>query len=153
MMTAACSSISAYAQEYPKAEVFGGFSVLSAYGVQAPGWQASVAGNVHKHFGVVADFGGQYKQGVQVYQYLFGPRFRAQTGRTTLFVHGLLGGATARSGGDTANGFAMGLGGGVDIGITKKVAVRVLQLDWVPTRFEGAWLNGIGRAGFGIVLK
>ena len=47
----------------------------------------------------------------------------------------------------------MGFGVDDDVKTTDHVAVRVLQLDWLPTRVEGVWAKGIARFGFGIVLK
>jgi len=72
-------SISSFAQEviYPKAEVFGGFSMSSIPGVVPTydpttglptaysrksfmGWQGSANFNLTHHLGIVGDFGGQY---------------------------------------------------------------------------------------------
>lgn len=151
----------AWAQnEYPKAEGFVGFSVLSVGDgdrEQAFGWQASVAGNVHRNVGFVADFGGQYKgldgATLQAYEFLFGPRFNARSGQATGFVHTLFGGAHIRGGGESTSGFMMGFGGGVDINAGNRVAVRLFQFDWLPSRFEGNWSKSNVRAGFGIVFK
>jgi hypothetical protein len=55
------ASISAMAQEYPKAEVFGGYSYFRADGgSDLHGWNASVSGNLNSWFGLVADFSGHY---------------------------------------------------------------------------------------------
>ena len=57
-------ALPASAQDYPKAEIFGGFSFAS---VDDPidiereaflGFQTSFAGNFNKSFGIVGDFGG-----------------------------------------------------------------------------------------------
>ena len=70
-------SIPSFAQEviYPKAEVFGGFSMSNIPGVTTfdpttgvpsvsrkslMGWQASANYNLTHHFAIVGDFGGQY---------------------------------------------------------------------------------------------
>jgi hypothetical protein len=45
------------AQKVPKTEVFGGYSWA---GGNFHGWNASVAGNVTKRLGIVADFNGQF---------------------------------------------------------------------------------------------
>ena len=53
--------LSAMAQEYPKAEVFGGYSYFRADGGgNLHGWNASVGGNLNSWFGLVADFSGHY---------------------------------------------------------------------------------------------
>jgi opacity protein-like surface antigen len=165
---------SAFAQDdYSKAEVFGGFSILSVGSdedvfserEQFYGFQANAAFNVTENFGVVADFGGQYKSfeieedeetfeiNAHVYEYLFGPRFSLRGERATVFGQALFGGATLGGDGESINGFAMGFGGGVDVNVSDRFAVRVVQFDWIPTRFEGVWNNNTVRFGFGIVIK
>jgi hypothetical protein len=152
-------SFSAWAAdaEFPKAEVFGGFSVASidagSERINPLGFQASVAGNFHKNIGVVADFGGQYKDGGHIYEYLFGPRVTARQGKANIFAHALFGGAAIGADGESLKGFAMGIGGGIDANINDRFAVRVIQFDWIPARFEGEWFKDTVRFGFGIVIK
>lgn len=157
---------SALAQEdFPKAEVFGGFSIASTdLGAgnlidrqTFYGFQANAAFNFHKNVGIVADFGGHYK-GVgggtlHAYEYLFGPRASLRSEKATVFGHALFGGATIGDGGLSQNGFAMGFGGGIDVNAGKRFAIRVIQFDWIPARFEGDWINDNVRFGFGIVIK
>ena len=151
----------AQAQDAPKAEVFAGFSVLSVKfddsnreGVY--GWQASVAGNPSPAFGLVADFAGQYKtiEGVKVsvYEYLFGPRINARAEKANGFVHFLLGGAHFSGGGESESGFMLGIGGGVDVRVSPNASIRLLQIDWLPARFQGEWSRDPVRFGFGIVF-
>ena len=109
-------SIPSFAQEviYPKAEVFGGFSISSAAISSSAtdpitglttraslresfmGWQGSVNGNLSHHLAIVGDFGGQYKTvaGIPLnsYQFLFGPRIMFRAPRITPFVHAMFGG-------------------------------------------------------------
>ena len=63
------ASLSTMAQDYPKAEVFGGYSFLhaddslsfrSAGGANLHGWNASVTANLDRWFGLTADFSGHY---------------------------------------------------------------------------------------------
>jgi opacity protein-like surface antigen len=104
-------SIPSFAQEviYPKAEVFGGFSISSAKMVSFDpttffptvarnsfmGWQGSANYNLTHHLAIVGDFGGQYKSvtsvGANQYQFLFGPRVVFRGSRVTPFVHALFG--------------------------------------------------------------
>lgn len=147
--------------EFPKAEVFGGFSILSSGDNgnrdQFYGWQASAAGNLNKMAGIVADFAGNYRKEsgvtVKVHQFLFGPQFTTRTEKASYFAHFLLGGVNARGGGFSENGFAMGIGGGVDVRASDRIAVRVVQFDWLPNRFEGEWSKSEVRFGFGVVFK
>src|SRR5262249_5407842 len=130
VLVVACFAIPVMAQEYPKAEVFGAFSVLhirdSGDKVTPLGWQASVAGNLNKSVGIVADFGGQYKTisgtKLKVYEYLFGPRFSVRRDNATVFAHALYGGHHFSAGNQSGNGFTMGYGGGVDVKAGKNVS-------------------------------
>jgi hypothetical protein len=151
------TSVSAWAQDkFPKAEAFGGFSVLSLDAgyerIQPLGFQASVAGNFHKNVGIVGDFGGQYRNGGGVVEYLFGPQFSMRQSKTTVFAHPLFGGITYINS-DAGSQFAMGFGGGLDVKVNDRLAVRAVQFDWIPIHGAGAWDNNTIRFGFGIVIK
>jgi hypothetical protein len=61
------SSACLMAQETPKVEVFGGYSLarindqaVTEEEIIQNGWNAAVAVNIHKYLGVVSDFGGYY---------------------------------------------------------------------------------------------
>jgi len=158
------------AQDYPKAEVFGGFSLLSLGSerdlfsdrIQFYGFQANAAFNFHENVGIAADFGGQFKSDegdtFHIYEFLFGPRFSMRGERATVFGQVLFGGANIGDGEDSINGFAMGVGGGVDINVNDRFAVRVVQFDWTPSRYssdsgDSRWMKNVVRFGFGIVIK
>jgi len=153
--------------ETPKAEVFGGYSWG---GGDFHGWGASVTGNVNRWFGVTADFSGQYSGGEpglvrerqRAHSYLFGPRVSLRRKRTTLFAYALFGGIHFRdevsapslgfSGTFTDNGFNMALGGGLDVNLTRRVALRAFQLDYLRPTFFGEAHNR-GRLAAGLVLR
>ncbi|MBZ5725636.1 MAG: hypothetical protein LAP87_11640 [Acidobacteriia bacterium] len=163
MVLVAVARLPVRAQEaYPKAEVFGGFSVLSVGDIngsreQFPGWQGSVAGNFHRNFGIVADFGGHYKTidgaKVNVFEYLFGPRFSFRKDKATLFGEALLGGVRSSVEGESDNGVLMALGGGVDVKASNRVAIRVFEMDWTPNRINHVWSKKEFRICFGFVFK
>jgi len=155
-----------WAQDSPKAEVFGGFSVLhlgadssdpNDQSFTPVGWQASLAGNINPKMGIVADFGGQYKDGFKVHSYMGGLRYNHHMEKVTPFVHAMLGGTHAGDDTGSINGFSLGLGGGFDYVATPRINIRVVQFDWMPTRFSesgvSAWRNNVVRFGFGIVFK
>jgi len=152
---------SLWAQDPPKAEVFGGFSVMhiSEGGASTTPvvWQASVAGNINPKIGIVGDFSGNYKDGGKFHTYLGGLRYNHRAEKVTPFFHGLLGGARISGEGGSVNGFTLGIGGGLDYTATDKVNIRIVQFDWLPTRLsEGgvsAWMDNTIRFGFGIVFK
>ncbi len=151
----------AQSHEQPSVEIFGGPSVLRN-GATAPsfslygGWQAEASVNFSKYFGLTADFGGQYRSisgnRVSQYEYLFGPRLAARSQRGTVFVHALVGGNTLKAFGRSTNGFAWGLGGGLDLNAGRHIAIRVIQADYLRTRLSTSWFND-ARLGIGIVFK
>lgn len=195
-------SIPSFAQEviYPKAEVFGGFSISSTpVGSIDPasflstsarssfmGWQGSANYNLTHHLAIVGDFGGQYKTVATVpvhqYQFLFGPRIIFRGSRVTPFVHALFGemkspvGVVAASFGTPAatvggSGLGMAFGGGLDINVSNRLALRVPQFDWMPMHVGSAtvtipglgsvtvpgvaagWTTSQIRFGIGLVIK
>ncbi len=113
------------AQDYPKAEVFGGYQYLrfndvggcgysNGFGcptINFNGWDASVTGFFTKYLGVTGDFSGAYGSfnetgtfdGVtgkvnfptHVYTFTGGPVIAYREGKINPFVHALFGGAHA----------------------------------------------------------
>jgi|SRR5690242_2745214 hypothetical protein len=182
-------SIPSFAQEvnYPKAEVFGGFSISSVAvsstdpvtGLSASlresflGWQGSANYNVTHHLGIVGDFGGQYKTvaGIPMnsYQFLFGPRIAFRGPKVTPFVHAMFGGVkegigsfsltdpitglTISTPSVSSTGLGMAMGGGLDVNLNDRFALRVPQFDWTPMHVGGIWEKNVIRIGIGIVLK
>jgi hypothetical protein len=186
-------SIPSFAQEviYPKAEVFGGFSISSSSisssttdpitGLTTTtslresfmGWQGSVNGNLTHHLAIVGDFGGQYKTvaGIPMnsYQFLFGPRIVFRAPRVTPFVHAMFGGVKEGVGsfsftdpisgasvtipGASSTGLGLAMGGGLDVNLNDRLAVRVPQFDWTPMHVGGVWTNNVIRIGIGLVIK
>jgi hypothetical protein len=140
-------------QDYPKAEVFGGYSYFRANpeDFDLHGWNASVTGNLTNWFGIEGDFSGHYGKpsafgftvpGVDINHYTFmgGPKLAYRKGPITPFAHFLIGAARAGtkeffiSTSDTA--LAAAIGGGIDIGLGKYFAVRAIQADYLMTRFK-----------------
>lgn len=198
-------SIPSFAQEviYPKAEVFGGFSISSTPVVSLDpttffptsarnsfmGWQGSANYNLTHHLAIVGDFGGQYKSVTSVaahqYQFLFGPRIIFRGSRVTPFLHALFGemrspfavvpsttvlGITTPAATVSGSGFGMGLGGGLDINVSDRLALRVPQFDWMLMHVSngtvtvpgvgsvtvpgvGGWSTSQVRIGIGLVIK
>jgi opacity protein-like surface antigen len=138
------------AQDVPKAEVFAGFQYarindLTAVntGLDTRGFTVEGVYNVNKTLGIVADFGASYSsKQTNLYSYMFGPRVNLRNdSRVTPFAHALFGGARASKVPSnvpntfkSASGFAMALGGGVDIKVTERVAIRAVQAEYYYTR-------------------
>ena len=120
------------------------------------GWEASVQYNINKWLGGVADFGGNYggslisdpsvpgSIGGGSYNFLFGPQVNIRGNKMKGFVHALFGvnhlylnqstslGTPAAS----DNAFGMALGGGVDVKVSKRFAVRVGQFDYLMSNHD-----------------
>jgi len=134
-------------------EAFGGYQFTHLQpAFNAHGWNASITGNLKHVVGITADFSGAYKDNVHNYTYTVGPVFSARLPIVQPFLHALFGGMTT---GDAVSksGFAMMLGGGVDIGMRKGIGVRLVQADWLSTNFSSTTRNRNVRASAGLVLK
>lgn len=147
-----CFGVTAMAQDAPKGDVFAGFSVLSVSDLTAYGWQGSGAYNASRNIGLVADFGGQYKDSVDQHQFLFGPRYNARMEKVNPFAHALFGFARVSAGNFSDTNFAMGFGGGLDVKAGAKLNIRVIQFDWLPIKSAGDWTTDAFRFGFGVVF-
>ncbi len=149
----------------PAVELFGGYSYLrfnprvngTDQTFENNGGTASIAGNVNRWLGLVGDF-GFYKIGGNLQPgssgnaqtYLFGPRFSHRGDRWTPFASALFGGARMSVDSSTpiigssnffntslhANAFATALGAGLDLKLTKHVAWRVVQAEYLLTKFK-----------------
>jgi hypothetical protein len=173
-------AVSVMAQENtPKAEIFGGYQYtrmgVSSSGFNLNGWNGSVTGNLNKWLGVTADFSGAYKNvsasasglsasvDFKSYTYTFGPVVSLNhEGAFNPFVHALFGGVRASVSGSASgfgsmsaseNGFAMLMGGGADARLTKHVAVRLVQADWLHYSFSGISGNSNARISTGLVFR
>jgi hypothetical protein len=146
-------------------QVFGGFSAET---LRAPdggcshynGWNASFARTLFWNVSLVADLGGHYGREYEVidnrvHTLLFGPRLALHNGRVTPFVHVLFGVSRlkADAGGPalSVNTFTLGAGGGVDLRMTRRWSVRMLQIDYLRRQFFGEPQEG-GRISGGVVF-
>jgi outer membrane protein OmpA-like peptidoglycan-associated protein len=138
-----------------------------------PGGIATLTGNVNNWLGFTADFGGYNLWDVghvdgRLYTYLFGPKFTFSRGKWSPFVDVLAGGARLTSTLNTAfpdtrffnhsfhqNAFAGAAGGGLDVNASKHVAIRLIQAEYLVTRFSDnhdTMQNNI-RASAGLVFR
>jgi hypothetical protein len=144
----------AAAQDVPRAEVFGGFSYLRkpigmGHDNNLVGWQAGSDINFSKNVALAFDFGGQYRS-LSRYEYAAGPRFKYRRGRTAFFVHGMVGGDYEQS---TKGGAALlEAGGGVDLNVSDRLAIRVMQFDSLHDHVRYFWGHAL-RVGIGLVFK
>ena len=105
----------------------------------------------------------------KLHTFEFGPRFRFNTGgRVSLFVHALAGpghisGSISRSAiflpsdillpqgfSKTSTALTVVAGGGIDLNVSPRFAIRVIQVDYVMTRFYSQ-RQDLGRASAGVI--
>ena len=140
-----------------RVELFGGAQfehLQSSY--NAVGWNASLTGNFKHVLGITGDFSGAYnshRANSSVYTYTFGPVLTARLPVIQPFVHALFGGATFSSSGVSDSAFAMFVGGGLDVGLRKGIGLRLVQADWLLTKFNDQTQDKQGRVSAGIVIK
>jgi hypothetical protein len=133
--------------------------------------------NVTKHIGLTADAsahfhrdsrsasGGTFTSKRDQYFLLGGLQFSAGEGKGVRpFAHALFGASLFRgftsdirpSGNvytfDDATSFAMAFGGGLDIRISKRIDLRLIQADYTPTFFGSGRQNNV-RLSVGIIFK
>jgi opacity protein-like surface antigen len=171
-----------------RVEIFGGYSYLDVSPktdripadilgnrfdsrIGQNGFGVSVAGNFSRRFGIVADFSRNMSDNnilnlqtdTSTTLFLFGPRITSRNENVTVFGHALIGGMKRKAVSEVLNlsntDLALGFGGGIDIGATKHIAVRLFQFDYIPSR-GGDNMEGIGkrwsqnfRAQVGIVVR
>jgi hypothetical protein len=162
----AAASLPLSADEVSRAQVFGGYSanVLRAPASGASiysGWNASTAYPLKWKVSAVADFAGYYGRendvvNTSVHTFLLGPSLTLHDGRISPFVHVMFGASRLRadSGGPvlTRNAFTIAAGGGVDLRISHRWAVRMVQFDYVRQRFFNEVPHG-GRLSAGVVFR
>jgi outer membrane protein OmpA-like peptidoglycan-associated protein/opacity protein-like surface antigen len=163
-------------QLLPRYEVAGGYSYINFQpgdpfdAFNSHGATGSFTYNASRYLGLTSEIGGytfdrnvtgNKVQGSYM-SLLFGPRLNLRRfDHFVPFTEFLFG--TARSGvevtgGNTQNAFAMATGGGVDVVVTKNLAWRFAQIDYLMTNFTGPNVGSSGRQnnlrlGSGLVLR
>jgi hypothetical protein len=152
-------SLSAHAQGLSdKVELFGGYSYLrfdSSPQVNLNGWELSGQYKFTDWLGGVADFSGDYGSpfgtSTSLHTFLFGPQI-SWPARVSPFAHVLFGGAHFDGGGVSDTAFATAIGGGIDTKITHGISWRIIQGDYLLTRF-GSQTQNNARISTGIVFR
>ena len=157
--------VSAWAQDVPRYQVFGGYSNLAANvttsSIDMNGVNGSFQENLNSWLGGALDISGHFgtENGyhVNTESAMYGPVFSYRKSKSvTPFVHGLLG---AVRGSPDYLGISKGeyrfgtyLGGGVDLKIGPGVALRLIQADYLFTHFSNIRQDNF-RISAGIVLN
>jgi hypothetical protein len=157
--------LAATAQQTPKVEVFGGYSNLeanlNAASFNLNGTDFSVTENVNKWFGGALDFtshfGTEAGMKVNTETLTYGPVFSYRKHPSVVpFAHVLLGAVRGSSDyldiSKPAVHFALAAGGGIDVKLTDRVSLRLIQADYLMTRFSLTRQDNV-RLSAGIVLR
>jgi hypothetical protein len=166
------------AQQPPRVEVFGGYSLIHGFSVTVNGWDSALTTNLNSWFGITADLSGHYRRNYSLilgnpptvapvdmhsHSFTLGPRLSYRRSRCTLFAHTLLGVLHSSAAVHVAtpipstfsfsgNAFTTLLGGGIDIPIGHRLAIRPVQPEWLFFRANGANANEF-RFSTGVVLR
>jgi len=160
------SGLAGYAQEAATPVAEAGFNYsftrvnpggsLASY--TANGGSGYLEYNLNRVVGLVADLGANNigtVKGVPVnnttFTYLFGPRFNWRMSRFTPYVQTLVGGArfsnafdpgsTSPLLGRSENTFAAAIGGGVDVRLNDRIALKPIQVEYLMTQLPSEFVN------------
>jgi hypothetical protein len=165
--------------EESKFDLFGGYSYLARSGVGS-GWNAEAAYNFTRNIGITMDFSGNYSStsvnisgvlptpvnvssNINYHFFMVGPQFAFHAGPVRPFAHVLVGASylhasaslSSPSGGGSAGagtvGFASAIGIGVDVKTSRRLSLRLVQVDGLLTRFGGN-SQGLARISTGVVF-
>jgi hypothetical protein len=151
------NSISARAQD--RIEIFGGYS-FERYGATPKrnlnGWELSGYYKLAPWVGIAADLDAHYpvpsSLDARTLHLMAGPQFTIPFhGRFSPFVH-VLGGLGHIRAGEARISWAGAIGGGVDLPLAPLFSWRVIQADYIVTRFFNGTQNNI-RISSGLVIR
>lgn len=163
VLLASLAPLTTHAQD--KVEFFGGYSYMrldaspsadpSISSFNMNGWEISGQYKFRDWLGAVGDFDGHYAspagEHTSVETFLFGPQVSWPT-RVSPFAHLLAGGAHISTGPFSGNSLSAALGAGIDYRVREHIYWRVIQGDYLLTRFFGNTQNN-ARLSTGIVFK
>jgi hypothetical protein len=148
-----------------KVELFGGYSYMrvdaspsfnpNSSSFNLNGWELSGQYRFMDWLGAVADIDGHYGspsgESTSIHTFLFGPQVSWPT-RVSPFAHILIGGAHVSTGPYSDTSVALAIGAGIDTRLIHSFYWRVIEGDYLPTRFFGNTQNNV-RLSSGIVFK
>jgi len=154
----------AVAQETPRIEVFGGYSLLRADEASRNGWEGSLRFALSGRFGLEAGVSQHYGKNdgdPDRTTLAGGPAFSLRPSRVfSVYVHALGGVAREKASisifavdiSESHTSFTLLAGGGLDLRLKDSLALRLLQADWAYTRGDGESQSGF-RLSAGLVLR
>jgi Outer membrane protein beta-barrel domain len=168
----ACAASFSFAQnqdDYNKYDVYAGYSHARVdFGGDREGFngvEGAVTGNISRYVGLKGDYAFHFKsfdaglvnEDAQTHTLVGGVELKDNSKETRVkpFAHLMAGFQHARVSGvvtDSETGFAGVVGGGLDIRLSPRVDVRVIQVDYSPTHLGGETQHNF-RIGAGIVIR
>jgi len=124
---------------HPRFELFGGFQYTRDLTIDDNtfGWAVDFEGNLNEWLSIIGDVSGGYGDvfniGVSTYSFTAGPQFSIRGDPVRGFFRVLVGGARSSILGLSNTEMIAAVGGGVDLGISDRIAFRVFQVDYVHT--------------------
>jgi hypothetical protein len=167
-----CSAGFATAEEFPRFELFAGYSFFNASAAQRDNFSGAVVDfkwNVRHITALMVETGGQFRPDptiqpqrstfflnfhdryLHAYQLFVGPEFTRRNSTADVFVHTLAGVLHGVARAEGENFAALGLGGGFVFHGNRKAGLRT-QFDYVPNLGAGHVHHDF-RLGTGIVLR
>ena len=147
------------AVSFPRGEFFGGYSYFhgASGGGSFSGVNVSMTENLRPWFGGALEVSSHWSSGTNVSTVMYGPVFAIRKDpRVTPFVHFLAGGVRGSVGyldiSHSKTTFGVAPGGGVDVQVTKNLAVRVVQVDYILSRFSNTQQSNF-RVSAGFVYR
>jgi hypothetical protein len=157
-----------FAQRLPELEVFGGYSYLRvdspSFGfsdyTNLSGWNAAItAPHLYEQLGLTVNASGNYGPGLKVYNFLLGPQITFEKGPIQFYANLLFGKAETKiavkevgRNEATSVGRGVALGGGVEINVTRRFAVKLLDADYIYAKTFGVSQPNI-RISTGLVYR
>jgi hypothetical protein len=136
------------------------------------GGSAQLHGQLYRGLGVVAEVSGTHTGsinssgvGLDIVTATFGPRYTWSPARSrySIFGQALVGEAngfasvfpTVRGASDSSNSLAVQAGGGLNLSLSPRMALRICEASWMRTQFPNGTTNAQDflRLGAGVVLR
>lgn len=163
LATLSFPALSSAQQKPAKLELFGGYSYVridsTTFGFadysNLNGFDVEATYNFAKGFGVVGDISGNYGNHLSFYNFLIGPQISFRRGNRNIFGRVLFGKADNRvnlAGGLDSSGRALGVGVGFDYQYSPRIAIRVIQIDYLNTHTFDTTQGNL-RASVGLVFQ
>lgn len=130
-------AVNASGQSEPDFEVFAGFAYTRLPDADANlfGWDLAFEGNLNEWFSIAGDISGGYGDvlgiSLNTHSFSVGPQFsvRGDSGRG--FFRVLVGGTRISVLGFSTTEFSLLAGGGIDLSVSERIALRVFQVDYL----------------------